>query len=93
MVSSRTHPVPTTGMRGGLGRTLLTAFLLLAIVPLGLVGYEAFSQVRSDRQRETVVRLVTAAGSCPLFNSWHRCKARRAGRLYFLTAHSGDLVG
>jgi len=61
MASSRTHPVPTTGMRGGLGRTLLTAFLLLAIVPLGLVGYEAFSQVRSDRQRWTADRLAAAA--------------------------------
>ncbi len=61
MVSSRTHPVPTTGMRGGLGRTLLTAFLLLAIVPLGLVGYEAFSQVRSDRQRWAADRLTAAA--------------------------------
>lgn len=61
MVSSRTHPVPTTGMRGGLGRTLLTAFLLLAIVPLGLVGYVAFSQVRSDRQRWTADRLTAAA--------------------------------
>jgi len=48
-------------MRGGLGRTLLTAFLLLAIVPLGLVGYEAFSQVRSDRQRWTADRLAAAA--------------------------------
>ena len=61
MVSSRTRPVPTTGMRGGLGRTLLTAFLLLAIVPLSLVGYFAFSQVRSDRQRWAVDRLTAAA--------------------------------
>jgi signal transduction histidine kinase len=48
-------------MRGGLGRTLLTAFLLLAIGPLSLVGYVAFSQVRAERQRETVDRLTTAA--------------------------------
>ena len=61
MISSRTRPVPTTGMRGGLGRTLLTAFLLLAIVPLSLVGYVAFSQVHSDRQRWTVDRLTAAA--------------------------------
>jgi len=47
MMPSRTRSVPTTGMRGGLGRTLLMAFLLLAIVPLSLVGYIAFSQVRS----------------------------------------------
>ena len=61
MMSSRTRSVPTTGMRGGLGRTLLTAFLLLAIVPLGLVGYVAFSQVHSDRQRWTVDRLAAVA--------------------------------
>lgn len=49
------------GMRGGLGRILLTAFLLLAIVPLSVVGYVVFSQVRSDRQRATVERLTFAA--------------------------------
>jgi hypothetical protein len=48
-------------MRGGLGRILLTAFLLLAIVPLSVVGYVVFSQVRSDRQRATVERLTFAA--------------------------------
>jgi len=62
MMSSRTTFCPHRRDAGGLGRTLLTAFLLLAIVPLSLVGYVAFSQVRSDRQRETVDRLVTAAG-------------------------------
>jgi len=61
MAASRTPPVPTTGMRGGLGRTLLTAFLLLALGPLSLVGYVAFSQVRGDRQRGTVDRLSAAA--------------------------------
>ncbi len=29
--------VPGVGMRGGLGRTILTAFLILAIVPLSVV--------------------------------------------------------
>jgi len=58
---SHTHPVPTTGMRGGLGRILLTAFLLLAIGPLSVVGYVAFNQVRNDRQRATIERLTTAA--------------------------------
>ena len=61
MAASRTPPIPTTGMRGGLGRTLLTAFLLLAIGPLSLVGYVAFNQVRGDRQRGTVDRLSAAA--------------------------------
>ena len=61
MAASRTPPIPTTGMRGGLGRTLLTAFLLLALGPLSLVGYVAFNQVRGDRQRGTVERLSAAA--------------------------------
>src|SRR5512136_949196 len=61
MAASRIPSIPTTGMRGGLGRTLLTAFLLLALGPLSLVGYVAFSQVRGDRQRGTVDRLSAAA--------------------------------
>jgi signal transduction histidine kinase len=61
MAASRTPSIPTTGMRGGLGRTLLTAFLLLALGPLSLVGYVAFSQVRGDRQRGTIDRLSAAA--------------------------------
>jgi signal transduction histidine kinase/HAMP domain-containing protein len=61
MAASSIPSIPTTGMRGGLGRTLLTAFLLLAIGPLSLVGYVAFSQVRADRQRGTVDRLSAAA--------------------------------
>lgn len=63
MASSRAQrsAVPSTGMRGGLGRTLLTAFLLLAIGPLSLIGYVAFSQVRAERQRETVDRLTALA--------------------------------
>jgi len=60
MSTPRTRTVPSTGMRGGLGRTLLTAFLVLAIVPLSLIGYVAYSQVRSERQRETLDRLTTA---------------------------------
>jgi signal transduction histidine kinase/HAMP domain-containing protein len=56
----RTRTVPTTGMRGGLGRTLLTAFLVLAIVPLSLIGYMAYNQVHSERQRDTLDRLATA---------------------------------
>jgi hypothetical protein len=48
-------------MRGGLGRTLLTAFLLLTLGPLGVVGYVAFSQVRNDRQLATMEQLTAAA--------------------------------
>ncbi len=53
--------VPQAGMRGGLGRTLLTAFLILAIGPLSLVGYLAFDQVRIDQQQRVLDRLALVA--------------------------------
>jgi len=53
--------VPTTGMRGGLGRTLLTAFLILTILPLALtVGYAA-QQNRQNLQQEVERRLLALA--------------------------------
>ncbi|MFP4393693.1 MAG: ATP-binding protein [Anaerolineales bacterium] len=53
--------IPTTGMRGGLGRTLLTAFLILAIVPLGLIGSYALQQNRKNLQLEVERKLQTLA--------------------------------
>jgi len=53
--SSRT--VPTTGMRGGLGRTLLTAFLILTIVPLSLIEWYAVDQNRRNIQKEVENKL------------------------------------
>ncbi len=41
----------TTGMRGGMGRTLLTAFLMLAVVPLSVVGYMAVRYANQDSRR------------------------------------------
>jgi signal transduction histidine kinase len=49
--------IPTTGMRGGLGRTLLTAFLVLAIVPLSTVTWYATQRERRDIQREVTAKL------------------------------------
>ncbi|MBN1876243.1 MAG: HAMP domain-containing protein [Anaerolineae bacterium] len=49
--------IPTTGMRGGLGRTLLTAFLILTILPLALVGGYAVQQNRENLQREAEAKL------------------------------------
>ena len=49
--------IPTTGMRGGLGRTLLTAFLVLAILPLGAVTWYATQRERHDIQREVTAKL------------------------------------
>jgi signal transduction histidine kinase len=54
------------GMRGGLGKTLLLAFLLLAIVPLSLLAFLTYHQIqRVTRQRliaslETTVALKEA---------------------------------
>ncbi len=53
--------IPTTGMRGGLGRTLLTAFLILAIVPLGLIGSYALQQNRKNLQLEVERKLQNLA--------------------------------
>ena len=49
--------IPTTGMRGGLGRTLLTAFLVLAIVPLSTVTWYATRRELHDIQREVTAKL------------------------------------
>jgi len=53
--------VPTTGMRGGLGRTLLTAFLILTIVPLGVIGGYAIKQNRRNLESEAGSRLLSIA--------------------------------
>ncbi len=53
--------LPTTGMRGGLGRTLLTAFLLLAIVPLSAISWYATMRERQDIQREVTAKLSSVA--------------------------------
>ena len=46
------RPSPTLGLRGGLGKTLLIAFLLLAIVPLSLLAFFTYHQIqRTTRQR------------------------------------------
>ncbi|MGC9333068.1 MAG: ATP-binding protein [Anaerolineae bacterium] len=55
------QPPPQTfaplGMRGGLGKTLLIAFLLLAIVPLGLLALFTYNQVQRDTQAKLVASL------------------------------------
>lgn len=53
--------IPTTGMRGGLGRTLLTAFLILTIVPLALIGWYALQQDRHNLQQEVEAKLEAIA--------------------------------
>ncbi len=53
--------IPTTGMRGGLGRTLLTAFLLLTILPLALIGGYAAKNNRDSLQKEVRSKLQAVA--------------------------------
>ncbi len=53
--------IPTTGMRGGLGRTLLTAFLILAIVPLSTISWYATRCERRDIEREVIAKLSSVA--------------------------------
>jgi len=52
---------PTVGMRGGLGRTLLTAFLIMAIVPLSAISWYATQCERLDVQREVMAKLSSVA--------------------------------
>lgn len=52
---------PTPGMRGGLGRTLLTAFLILTILPLAVIGGYATQQNRRHMEHEAASRLVAVA--------------------------------
>lgn len=58
---SNQRTVPTTGMRGGLGRTLLTAFLLLAVVPLALIGGYAAHQNGKNLEAESFTKLQAVA--------------------------------
>jgi signal transduction histidine kinase/HAMP domain-containing protein len=47
----------TTGTRGGLGRTLLAAFLILAIVPMSTISFIAINQTRHNMRQELMARL------------------------------------
>jgi signal transduction histidine kinase/HAMP domain-containing protein len=47
----------TTGMQGGLGRTLLSAFLVLAIVPMSIISFIAINQTRQNMRQELMARL------------------------------------
>jgi signal transduction histidine kinase/HAMP domain-containing protein len=50
---------PSLGLRGGLGKTLLIAFLLLAIVPLGLLSFLTYNQIQSDTGKKVSASLDT----------------------------------
>lgn len=48
---------PPLGLRGGLGQSLLIAFLLLAIVPLSLLAVFTYNQIQRDTRQRLVVSL------------------------------------
>jgi signal transduction histidine kinase len=63
------------GMRGGLGRILLTAFMLLAIVPLSVVSYLAISRVQMDMRQAAVDNLArVATSSAAQLQAWLRAQ-------------------
>jgi len=55
--SAAYQTTPTIGMRGGLGKTLLLAFLLLAIIPLGLLAILIYSRIQLDVRQKLVTSL------------------------------------
>ncbi len=59
--SPRTAPraSPALGMRGGLGKTLLIAFLLLTIVPLSLLAFLTYNQIQRETRENLVASLET----------------------------------
>jgi signal transduction histidine kinase len=76
--------IPTTGMRGGLGRTLLTAFLILAIVPLSALSWYATQRERRDIQQVTTRNLSSVAAMMETqVRQWIE---NRAAGLMFLAA-------
>lgn len=63
--------IPTTGMRGGLGRTLLTAFLILTILPLAVIGSYAARQNQRNLEDQVTDRLRSiAALKSDAFQQW-----------------------
>ncbi|HOS80299.1 MAG TPA: histidine kinase dimerization/phospho-acceptor domain-containing protein, partial [Anaerolineae bacterium] len=68
--------LPTTGMRGGLGRTLLTAFLALTIVPFALIGWYIVAQNRTSLQQEATNKLqLIATLKAENLESWLQARA------------------
>ncbi|HFD39849.1 MAG TPA: HAMP domain-containing protein [Anaerolineae bacterium] len=52
---------PTLGLRGGLGKTLLISYLLLAIVPLSLLSLLTYHQIQRDTGKILTSSLETTA--------------------------------
>ncbi len=87
-----TRTVPTFGMRGGLGKTLLIAFLFLAISPLSLLAFLTYNQIRHETQQKTVASLETmiALNEAHLVN-WAEGYDRELSLLDSTLNQGGDL--
>ncbi|MGD2103621.1 MAG: ATP-binding protein [Anaerolineae bacterium] len=69
--------VPTTGMRGGLGRRLLTAFLVMTIGPLSVLSWYAARSGRRNIERQVISKLGTVAAATELrLREWADSRAR-----------------
>lgn len=97
--SPRPEPraLPSLGMRGGLGRTLLIAFLLLAIVPLSLLALLTYNQIQRDTRQKLVTSLETMvalkeAHLADWVASYERELSLLAGALDQNTDHAAQLV-
>ena len=74
-------------MRGGLGRTLLTAFLILAIVPLGTVTWYATQRERYDIQHEVTAKLSSVSATMEIqIRQWVKYRTRALALLAALPA-------
>jgi signal transduction histidine kinase len=96
-VQSMPRPVPTLGMRGGLGKTLLIAFLLLTIVPLSLLAFLTYHQIQADTREKVVSSLETTvalkeAHLVDWARSYQRELSLMAGVLGEGTADAGQLA-
>ncbi len=60
-VTSSPLAIPTTGMRGGLGRILLSAFLLMVILPLSLISLYTLKSTREWVEASAEQRLEAVA--------------------------------
>lgn len=54
-----TQLAPDLGLRGGLGKTLLTAFLLLTTLPLSLLAFLTYNQIQRDTHQKSIASLET----------------------------------
>lgn len=88
--AAHVRALPSTGMRGGLGRTLLSAFLALTVVPLALIGWYVVAQNRNSAQLDAAHRLqLVALLKAEHLETWLRDRALLFGAALRVGA-SGD---